>query len=105
VNYIDQVESFMEEKARFHQLLDNPCGVSVNHFTWWAFLEDYIVWPQLMNQSDRLVAIQGIATLIQDLAGMSYCGGFWLNDNLPKSLLWKAAPGTLTRSKEYFAPS
>jgi hypothetical protein len=104
-NHIDRFESFMVEKSRFEKLLDRSCGVSVDQSAWWMFLKDYMASAKLTKQSDRLIAIQGIATLIQDLTGVSYFGGFWLNDNLPGSLLWKTASGNLSRSNKYCAPS
>ena len=55
-------------------------------------------------QADRLVALQGIVTLIEDLTGQCYCGGFWFNDSMPHSLLWRA-PKQSSRSAEYRAPS
>jgi len=104
-NYIDQFVSFKVEKARFYKLLDHSCGVSADHSTWWEFLQDYMTSAQLTIRSDRLVAIQGIATLIQGLTGKSYCAGFWLNDDLPDSLLWKPGGTILPRPNEYRAPS
>ncbi|PQE05065.1 hypothetical protein CJF31_00002227 [Rutstroemia sp. NJR-2017a BVV2] len=104
-HHIDRFESFKVEKARFYKLLDRSCGVLINQSTWWTFLKDYMASAELTKKSDKLVAIQGIATLIQNLTGVSYSGGFWLNDNLPESLLWKAAPVKLPRPKEYRAPS
>jgi hypothetical protein len=104
-NHIDQFGSFMAEKAQFDKLLDRSCGVSINHSTWWAFLREYMASAEFTKRSDRLVAIQGIATLVQGLTGTTYTGGFWLNDNLPESLLWKAAFTNLSRLNEYNAPS
>ncbi|KAK2612607.1 hypothetical protein QQS21_001379 [Conoideocrella luteorostrata] len=104
-NFIDRFESFEVEKDRFYKLLDSSSGVSIDHCTWWPFLQDYMTSAQLTFQSDRLVAIQGIATLIQNLTDTTYCGGFWLNDDLPCSLLWKAGPDVLLRPKEFRAPS
>lgn len=104
-NFIDRFESFEVEKARFYKLLDRLSGVSIDHRTWWIFLQDYMTSAQLTLRSDRLVAIQGIATLIQGLTGTTYCGGFWMNNDLPRSLLWKAGWDARLRSKEFCAPS
>jgi hypothetical protein len=55
--------------------------------------------------SDRLVALQGIATQIEGHTGQSYCAGFWINDTLSSALLWSTTNPKLRRSKEYRAPS
>lgn len=104
-NHIDQFESFEVEKSRFHELLDNSNGVIREHSAWWTFLQDYVKSAKLKFLSDRLVAIQGIATLVQTLTGQNYCGGFWLNDDLPSSLVWTVNTPMETRPVEYRAPS
>lgn len=105
-NHIDQFESFEVEKARLHDLLDSAYGVRRGHFAWWTFLQDYVSSAQLKFLSDRLVAIQGIATLVQTLTGQTYCGGIWLNHDLPSSLLWFVTTPMETGSPvEYRAPS
>jgi hypothetical protein len=103
-NYIDRFESFAVEKARFYKLLGRLNGVSTSHSAWWTFIQDYMS-AELTVRSDRLVALQGIATLIESLTGQAYCGGFWLNDNLPHSLLWKPPAHRMPRPMEYRGPS
>ncbi|OAL56187.1 HET-domain-containing protein [Pyrenochaeta sp. DS3sAY3a] len=104
-NYIDQFKSFAVEKARFRKLLHEDHGVSMDHSSWWDFLQDYIPSAELTNQSDRLIAIQGIATLIASLTGIKYCAGFWVNDHLPGFLLWQRTGSVLPRPTDYHAPS
>jgi hypothetical protein len=60
---------------------------------------------KLTKTSDRLVALQGLATQVEQLTGQRYCAGFWINDNLPTSLLWTAAAPPFLRPREYRAPS
>jgi len=76
-NSIDRFESFEVEKTRFHKLLDRLHGVSTSHSTWWTFIQDYMS-SELTILSDRLVALQGVTTLIEGITGQSSCGGFWL---------------------------
>jgi hypothetical protein len=104
-NHIDRFESFEVERSRFNELLNPRTGVSSKHAAWWTFLRDYMDSAELTVRSDRLVALQGIATLVQNLTGQTYCGGFWLNDELSYSLLWKPATGSLVKHKLRSTPS
>ena len=103
-DYIDQFESLAKEKARFETLLDPLQGVSRDHTAWWSFIKGYIP-SELTLQSDRLVALEGVATLIEKLTGQKYCCGLWLNDDLPRSLLWRPSAPQLSRSVGRPAPS
>lgn len=103
-NYIDRFESFAVERARFHRLLDPLCGVSTSHSAWWDFLQHYMTSAKLTVQSDRLAAIHGVATVVQGLTGQNYCAGFWLNKDLPESLLWKPKQLVLSTPHHSFPP-
>jgi len=103
-NFIDRFESFEVEKARFHALLDRTKGVAKDHKTWWTFIQDY-TGTKLTRKTDRLIALQGLATQVEGLTGQQYCAGFWLNDSLPSSLLWAAAKPPFPYPQEYRAPS
>jgi hypothetical protein len=103
-NHIDRFESFEVEKARFHQLLDPSKGVASSNDTWWTFIKDY-TGSNLTKMSDRLVALQGIATQIEGHTGQSYCSGFWINDTLSSALLWTTTNANIPRPKEYRGPS
>jgi hypothetical protein len=102
-NYIDRFESFEVEKSRFHALLDRTKGVSKDHTSWWTFIKDY-TGAKLTKMTDRLVALQGLATQVEGLTGERYCAGFWLNSSLPSSL-WTAESPLLPYPAEYRAPS
>jgi hypothetical protein len=57
----------------------------------------------LTRESDRLIAISGLARLIQPLIPGRYLAGHW-EDNLIEQLLWKSR-GEGSRSGTYLAPS
>jgi len=103
-NHIDRFDSFAVEKTRFMRLMDPLHGVKGDHDTWWTFLESYAS-SQLTVASDRLIALRGIATVIEDITGEKYFGGFWLNKGFPLALLWKAKGYKTTTPEEYIAPS
>ncbi|KAJ8130589.1 hypothetical protein O1611_g3038 [Lasiodiplodia mahajangana] len=103
-NHIDRFESFAEEKARFLKLVDPDDGVTKQHTAWFRFIKEYMN-SELTVRADRLVALQGIVSLVEGYTGQSYCGGFWLNDTLPYNLLWTAQVPLLPRPTEYIAPS
>jgi hypothetical protein len=60
----------------------------------------------LTQESDRLIAISGIAKKFQELYGDNYLAGLWQHD-LYTDLLWKsnANDGNPVKSSENFAPS
>jgi hypothetical protein len=103
-DFIDRFYSFEVEKAQFRALLDQSKGVATDNKTWWTFIKDY-TRAKLTKMSDRLVALQGVATQVEGLTGQQYCAGFWLNGNLPSSLLWTAASPPFPYPEEYRAPS
>jgi hypothetical protein len=103
-NYIDRFDSFAAEKARFMELMDPWDGVNNSHDAWWSFIREYVSL-QLTIASDRLIALQGIATVIESFTGQKYCSGFWLNESFANSLLWKVPEDAKVRPKEYRAPS
>lgn len=103
-DFIDRFYSFEIEKAQFRALLDQSKGVATDNKTWWTFIKDY-TRAKLTKMSDRLVALQGVATQVEGLTGQQYCAGFWLNGNLPSSLLWTAASPPFPYPEEYRAPS
>lgn len=82
-----------------------------NNASWYDIAEDYSE-RSLTKQSDRLVALSGIARATQKFyPGATYVGGMW-SALLPSSLLWRnawrkdpepAQPGT--DHFEYIAPS
>lgn len=104
-NYIDRFQSLEVEKARFGQLLSPSQGVTRSNSAWLLFLQDYMKSAKLKFPSDKLVAIQGIATLVQRLTRLRYYGGLWFNDDLPCSLLWSVRTPTKSHPAEYGAPS
>jgi len=103
-NFIDQFESFEVERARFRALLDQSRGVATDNYTWMAFIQDY-TRAKLTRMTDKLAALQGLATQVENLTGQQYCAGFWLNNNLATSLLWAAVKPPFPSPPEYRAPS
>ncbi|KAI0512606.1 hypothetical protein F5B22DRAFT_648458 [Xylaria bambusicola] len=103
-NYIDRFNTFADEKTRFQKLLDPNYGVTRDQGPWYSFIREYMT-SDLTVQADRLVALQGIVDVMGGYTGQSYCGGFWLNEGLPYSLLWSAQNRPLTRPTSYIAPS
>ncbi|PQE03058.1 heterokaryon incompatibility protein [Rutstroemia sp. NJR-2017a BVV2] len=70
------------------------------------------LWHEMLNiytrcdltrESDRLIAISGLARLLQPLIPGRYLAGHW-EDNLIEQLLWKSR-GAGSRSGTYLAPS
>jgi hypothetical protein len=55
--------------------------------------------------SDRLIALQGLASHIETATGRRYCAGLWIDPTLPPSLLWSALIPKLLQSREYRAPT
>lgn len=44
--------------------------------------------PRMTHSSDRLIALQGIASRITETTGRDYVAGLWIHNTLPDSLLW-----------------
>lgn len=103
-NFIDQFNSVEAEKARLNELLHFDRGITKSHDAWWTFLQDYMS-SQLTVWSDRLVAIRGIATLVEGITGKQHCAGMWLTDDFPSALLWHIKGEPPLRSGIYLAPS
>ncbi|KAK1752664.1 heterokaryon incompatibility protein-domain-containing protein [Echria macrotheca] len=105
-DYIDRFTSVEVEKGRLHALADPQLGIAVSHDSWWEFLGDYM-GAELTLSSDRLNAIRGIATMVEDLTGQKYCGGFWVTPDLPGALLWTLGMEghRVPKGAGYLAPS
>lgn len=71
---------------------------------WFRIIKNYSS-RKLSFQSDKLVAISGLAQKMRHLLGEDvYIAGIW-KSNLLHSLLWSANKSSLKRSVEYCAPS
>ncbi|KAM7220140.1 Heterokaryon incompatibility protein (HET) domain containing protein [Rhypophila decipiens] len=104
-NFIDRFTSFEVEKRRLEKLLDpSRHGAAINDL-WAVFLKDYAASTNFTKMSDRLVALQGLASQIQETTGRRYCAGLWLDDKLPASLLWIASVYKVNRPADARAPS
>jgi hypothetical protein len=62
-------------------------GAQHNWYTWVEYVEEYTA-AVLTYESDRLIAIQGLANEMAKTRSDAYCLGLWLGD-LPKMLLWR----------------
>jgi hypothetical protein len=62
-DYIDRFESFEVDKSRLQTLLDRDRIISPWDTTWYAFVQDYTK-SHLTKMSDRLIALQGLASQI-----------------------------------------
>jgi len=112
-HYIDRFTTMAVERARLRALLDPKTGVAVSHVAWWTFLLDYMA-SRLTVSSDRLPAIRGVASLVEEKTGERYCGGFWITaGDIADQLLWEAVGvegggakmHMMPRQNEYRAPS
>ena len=103
-DYIDRFESFEVDKCRLRTLLDRDRIISPWDTTWYTFIQDYTE-SSLTNMSDRLTALQGLASQIASVTDRRYCAGLWIDQTLPLSLLWNASSPKMQRSDEYRAPT
>ncbi|KAI1375985.1 HET-domain-containing protein [Hypoxylon crocopeplum] len=74
--------------------------------TWlWQQLVEHYTSRNLTYETDRLIALAGMATKISR-SSKNYLGGLW-HDQLNSNILWKAAgsPARCYRTAEYVAPS
>ena len=102
--FINQFDSFNTDKARFRRLMDPTRYVGADDSLWPTFIADY-TRAGLTHGSDRLVALQGIASSIEAATGSPYAAGLWLDGTLPMSLLWTTKTPGLARPRDYRAPS
>jgi hypothetical protein len=103
-NFIDTFDNFEVEKSRLLSLCSNSRKSSKNDTLWWTFILGY-TRSKATKSSDRVIALQGIASRIQQSTGQHYIAGMWLNEALPSSLLWSAASPSQMRPPIYRAPS
>ncbi len=83
-------------------------GSAEFHAEWFQIVEEYS-GRQLTRQNDKLVALSGIATRIQQDSGYHYLAGLW-RESLLLDLLWHIDPHENPmpphpRAKEYMAPT
>jgi len=103
-DYIDRFESFEVDKSRLQTLLDRDRITSPWDTTWYTFIPDYTK-SHLTKMSDRLIALQGLASQIASVTDRRYCAGLWIDQTLPLSLLCSATSPKTQRPKEYRAPT
>ena len=70
---------------------------------WGAIVENFSSCKLTFN-SDKLIALAGIAQQFKITTGHAYVAGLWRED-LPLGLLWKTKKSQSSRSKAYVAPS
>ncbi|KAF5643551.1 tol [Fusarium tjaetaba] len=80
----------MKEKAEFH-------------LRWYEMVTSYSI-RNLTNDSDKMMAIAGVAYFIQQSTGFTYAAGLW-EETLPFNLLWVAEPGVKRRPSGRSVPS
>jgi hypothetical protein len=103
-NFIDTFDSFEVEKQRLLSLCSETRKFSKSDTLWWSFILGY-TRANATKSSDRIIALQGIASRIQRATGQQYVAGMWLNETLPASLLWSAASPSPVRPTVYRAPT
>ncbi|KAK0744767.1 heterokaryon incompatibility protein-domain-containing protein [Apiosordaria backusii] len=84
------------EKQRF--------GEKIEFWKRWYEIVSVYSKGQLTRQTDRLVALAGVAELVQQRAGLPYLAGLWDSDLLVLGLLW-VVKGVEGRQELYCAPS
>ncbi|KAM7197967.1 Heterokaryon incompatibility protein (HET) domain containing protein [Naviculisporaceae sp. PSN 640] len=105
-NFIDQFDSFEVDKARLEKLLDPSQHVTAMNDLWAVLLRDYAASTNNFTRtSDKLMALQGLASKIQASTGRRYCAGLWVDESLPASLLWTALGPSVKRPTDIRAPS
>lgn len=87
-HHIDRFESFEAEKLELHRLLDPGRHPGAKDELWESVIQRY-TRAEITKSSDRLIALQGIATRVSDATGRHYLFGLWLDSTLPESLLWR----------------
>lgn len=72
----------------------------------WPTIVAHFTACQLTNESDRLVAIAGIAKKVGPVLNDQYVAGLWAR-SLPWGLLWRSLPGrkACPPQTQYFSPS
>lgn len=75
----------------------SPNAPASNVFNFWMEAVSEYSLLHLTEESDRLVALGGIARKVQEATGYTYLAGIWLED-LPRSLLWSGAGITRIRA-------
>ena len=77
----------------------------VEHFDAWRNILEFYTCASLTFESDRLVAISGLAAEIQNIVRVEYFAGIW-NREIPLQLLWKTFPnGWGHRHDGYIGPT
>jgi Heterokaryon incompatibility protein (HET) len=86
-HHVDRFESFEAEKLELHQLLNPKRSLDTKDQVWESVVQRYAK-AEMRKSSDRLVALQGIASRVMDATGRHYAFGLWLDATLAESLLW-----------------
>lgn len=75
-----------------------------NRLQIWVRLVENYSSRAFTKSSDKLIALAGLARLVQRNYPSRYLAGLW-EDDLPEALLWHKASGWLKRPNKYRAPS
>ncbi|OCL02676.1 HET-domain-containing protein, partial [Glonium stellatum] len=83
-----KTDDFIKDKP------DNHCSPTSDHFThdWGRLVQDYTS-RGMTRQTDKLVAISGIASIISSLKSLEYAAGIWngSHEMFVQGLLWSAS--------------
>jgi hypothetical protein len=71
---------------------------------WWFKLVDAYTKCQLTKETDRLMALSGIAQRVQRATGWSYVAGLW-KEHIMFGLRWQTTMPAVNRKRTYVAPS
>jgi len=95
--------------ARIRKSHGLPADSSLDNYTLWGSIIATYIKGELSSESDKLVALSGIAAQMQKILGDQYLAGLWRN-HFADQLLWTAEYASTrskksTRPHEYRAPS
>lgn len=102
--FIDRFESFEVDKRKLKSLCDASREIKPHETLWLDFILDY-THGKFSWSSDRLIALQGIASRIEAMTSRVYIAGLWYDDTLLYSLLWRAESDKLPKPEDQRAPS
>ncbi|KAE8443499.1 hypothetical protein EG329_001811 [Mollisiaceae sp. DMI_Dod_QoI] len=94
---VGAVENFKALDSPPHERTPHPYAV------WGSIVEDY-TRSMLTHETDKLIAIGGIAAKVQSVLNDTYLAGLWLR-NLAGDLLWECEKWDDVKPKQYIAPS
>ncbi|KAF4632764.1 hypothetical protein G7Y89_g5364 [Cudoniella acicularis] len=92
-----------QQRAYFESLRRGEHDPLERHKLWFGLVEAYSEC-QLTQETDKLVALSGIAQRVQEWTGWAYLAGLW-KENLLYDLLWRLKGTPTHRKSTYIAPT